>query len=102
VTVDLKKLYCALRSISRERYINKIGLDRIQQHWKALDGFERLLCSSLYSRTLCTITTASAQIITATCDLVPLDADDFDPVVVDLLGLPKTTVASLIVVPVKL
>ena len=48
------------------------------------------------------ITTASAQIITARCDLVPLDADDFDPVVVDALGLPKTTLASLSVVPGKL
>jgi hypothetical protein len=52
-------------------------------------------------------TTASAQIIIATCDLVPLDADDFDPavvvvvVVVDALGLPRTTFASSIVVPVN-
>ena len=49
------------------------------------------------------ITTASAQIIIATYDLVSLDADDFDPVVVavvvdvDVLGLPRVTVASLIV-----
>jgi hypothetical protein len=48
------------------------------------------------------ITTASALIIIATCDLVPLDADDFDAVVVVvLLGLPRATVASLIDVPVK-
>ena len=49
-------------------------------------------------------TTASAQIITARCDLVPLDADDFDSVVVvvvDSLGLPRATFASSIVVPVN-
>ena len=68
-----------------------------------MDQFGRLPFT--YSRTLCMTTTASAQIITARCDLVPLDADDFDPVVVvvvvDALGLPRTTFASSIVVPVN-
>ena len=42
------------------------------------------------------ITPAREQIIIATCDVAPLDADDFDEVV---LGLPRVTVASLTVVP---
>ena len=41
------------------------------------------------------ITPAREQIIIATCDVAPLDADDFDEVV---LGLPRVTVASLTVV----
>ena len=44
------------------------------------------------------ITAARAQIIIATCDDVPLDADDFDAVAG--LGLPRVTVASRTDVPV--
>ena len=44
------------------------------------------------------ITAARAQIIIATCDDVPLDADDFDAV--PGLGLPRVTVASRTDVPV--
>ena len=79
-------------SLARERCINKIVIDRIGRRWMGLG-----VCSLLYNRTLWMTTTASAQIIVATCDLVSLDADDFDPVDVDVLGLPRVTVASLIV-----